>query len=517
MTVIIGENDCGKTSVMLALEVFFEGRKLNDPADYFKKIITNPVVIEADFENIGDKFTDYGLGEKDKATISRTYEFDKSAVNQILIKGKWKNIPQKKFDSLRPDFVLVPAARNLESQGKMTTTSLFGKLFRPLIKQVVEGEGAESAEELRKKIRFGVTKRINDLQSAMREQLNNPELSLGHDIEIDQLKGIDIPVEMSDERVDGIPISNRGAGVQNSFILGLFRTYAKYETEDFILAIEEPENSLHPRAQREMMWAMQDFSHTSQVICTTHSPVFLDIGRLEDNIVLRRKSDGATETSYFCLESPDEVNELRDLLGIRVSDALLGGGGNCTLIVEGDTELYAYPHFFRCIGINSRSLGLSIVSAGGGDMKKMLRHARVLKAYGLPCIIVVDKDKFDDARKIEARNMPNVKSVHALTKGAIEEYLPLEIMVEVINRISLDEVQERGQENVKPISKFDIDESKPLENQLRQLVDARYLGVRFDHMKVHLGEEVGKLMVERGIKPHDEIITILKKAEEVAK
>jgi len=149
-------------------------------------------------------------------------------------------------------------------------------------------------------------------------------------------------------------------------------------------------------------------------------------------------------------------------------------------------------------------------------MKKMLRHARVLKAYGLHCIIVVDKDKFDDARKIEARNMPNVKLVHALAKGAIEEYLPLEIMIEVINRISLDEVQKREQEDVKPISKFDIDRSKPVENQLRQLVHDRYQGVRFDHMKVHLGEEVGKLMVERVIKPDKEIINILEKAVEIA-
>jgi len=33
MTVIIGENDCGKTSVMLALQTFFEGKKLTDEAN----------------------------------------------------------------------------------------------------------------------------------------------------------------------------------------------------------------------------------------------------------------------------------------------------------------------------------------------------------------------------------------------------------------------------------------------------------------------------------------------------
>jgi len=179
-----------------------------------------------------------------------------------------------------------------------------------------------------------------------------------------------------------------------------------------------------------MRWAMQDFSRKSQVICTTHSPVFLDLGKLEDNIVLRRKNNGATETSHFSLNDP---NELRELVGIKVSDALLSGGGNCTLIVEGDTELYASPHMFRCVGVNPRSLGISIISAGRSDLKKMLMHARILKAYNLPCIIIVDNNKAREAEIIEAEKMPNVKMVRTLSKGNFEEYLPLELAVEVLN------------------------------------------------------------------------------------
>jgi predicted ATP-dependent endonuclease of OLD family len=321
---------------------------------------------------------------------------------------------------------------------------------------------------------------------------------------------------MSDERVDQIPIENRGAGIQNSFILALFRTYAKYETPNFILAIEEPENSLHPRAQREMRWAMQDLSKKSQVICTTHSPVFLDLGRLEDNVVLRRKSDGATEPSYFSLHTVKEINELKDIIGVKVSDALLGGGGNCTLIVEGETELYAYPHLFRCIGLNPRSLGISIISAGGSDVEKMSMHARILNAYNLPCIIVLDKNKEKEAEELRAKKIPNVRAVYVLQKGNFEEYLPKEIVIEVINEICLKNLPDELRKNVQQISKFDIDESKPIENQLRRLVHERYVGERFPFLKLPLGQEVGKRMVERGIKPDDEIATILTSAKDIA-
>jgi len=502
MTVIIGENDCGKTSVMLALQAFFEGKKLTDEANYFKKGTSRAVEIEVAFHEFGEKFDDYGLTGCDKAVVRRTFEFNEKPVTEIQVGGEWKKV-RSKFNDLLPDFVLVPAGRNLDSEGKMTTTSLFGQLFQPLIRNVVDKEGAQAANDLREKIRFGVAQRVTDLQGALREQLNNSELELKHDIEVDPLKGINIPIEMSDERVEGIPLENRGAGVQNSFILALFRIYAKYETQDFVFAIEEPENNLHPRAQREMRWAMEDFSRKSQVICTTHSPVFLDLGRLEDNVVLRRRSDGATEISRFVLEDP---NELRELVGIRISDALLSGGGNCTLIVEGDTELYAYPHLFRCIKINPRSLGISIISIGGPNVKNMLMHARILKAYNLPCIIVVDKNKVSEAQKIEAAKIPNVKMVHALKKGNFEEYLPLELMVEVLNDLC------GGEE----ISKFDVDSKKPMENQLRELVHEKYPTSRFEHLKVKLGQEVGRRMVERGLKPDEEITAILEKAKEIA-
>jgi len=516
MTVIIGENDCGKTSVMLALQTFFESKKLDSESDYFKKGVSNPVIIEVKFDQPKEVLAEPPVATTKEILVRRTFAFNQNAINEIQKGGNWEKIPETKMKELLPDFVLVPASRNLESQGKMTTTGLLGMLLRPLIKQILVAGGAASAAELKKQIRLGVAQRIADVQEAMREQLNNPSLKLDHEVDVDPLQGIQVPVFMSDERVDQIPIENRGAGVQNSFILALFRTYAKHETPDFILAIEEPENSLHPRAQREMRWAMQDLSKTSQVICTTHSPVFLDLGRLEDNIVLRRKGDGATVPSYFSLRTGDERNELRDLMGIKVSDALLSGGGNCTLIVEGNTELYAYPHLFACLSMNPRSLGISIIPAEGSDAKKMVMHAKILKAYGLPCIIVLDKNREAEAREIESYKLSNVKKVYVLKKGNFEEYLPLDIMIEVINELCQTDMAERGQDVMNPISKFDIDTSKPVENQLRKLVHDRYLGVSFEYLKVRLGEEVGKRMVERKIRPDSEIEAILSLAKDIA-
>jgi len=47
-------------------------------------------------------------------------------------------------------------------------------------------------------------------------------------------------------------------------------------------------------------------------------------------------------------------------------------------------------------------------------------------------------------------------------------------------------------------------------------VHDKYIGSRFERLKVQLGQEVGRLMVVRGLKPDDEIIEILNKAKEIA-
>ena len=94
-------------------------------------------------------------------------------------------------------------------------------------------------------------------------------------------------------------------------------------------------------------------------------------------------------------------------------------------------------------------------------------------------------------------------------------YLPLEILIEVTNELCKSEVEEYGGEQ-REISKFDIDVDKPVENQLKKLVHERFTGVRFEYLKVRLGQEVGKRMVERGLRPDPEIEAILEEAARIA-
>jgi predicted ATPase len=53
-----------------------------------------------------------------------------------------------------------------------------------------------------------------------------------------------------------------------------------------MIAIEEPESTIHPAAADVLMDLLIDGSYRSQVLITTHSPDILDNKRLKDNQIL---------------------------------------------------------------------------------------------------------------------------------------------------------------------------------------------------------------------------------------
>lgn len=565
MTTVIGENDVGKSSLMLALRTFFEVRKIDRLADVFMKdpelAITISVALSIDTPNesqavyvndgglklrarysVGEpravevfsrmpkderfaNFASMGAPELKKLLVEVTGEKTHSKLNKVETKEQlkkwisdnvteftdaWVPLEEREFEKLVPDFVLVPVSRDMESNVKMTDSSLFGKLFKPLLRASMAGtEFERSLSAITVALAESVETTVMRLEELMRGQMNNPAISLTHTVDLDPIKGIEFEFGMDDERAQGIPLTNRGAGVHNNLILGMFRLLAEQRATDFILAIEEPENSLHPRGQREMLWALQALSKTAQVVCTTHSSVFLDLGSLEDNIVLTRTPHGNTIARQF---SPDNHEALREIMGIRISDALLSGGGNCAIIVEGQTELHAYPWLFKLAGLNHRELGISIVPANCSDSETIRSLLRVLECYGIPVIVVLDKDAQktaeDLSRSIGAGGYRNLKQVFCLTEGQFERYIPLDLAMEIIN----DRYPEGELMQV-----TDLAAEKDREKEFQRLMfEKKGPGARFAYFKVIFGELAGKAMFEGARPLPDDFKSIIEAAHEIA-
>lgn len=66
------------------------------------------------------------------------------------------------------------------------------------------------------------------------------------------------------------------------------------DVADRIFLIEEPENGIHPRAVEAVFQSLSSV-YQSQILCATHSPVFLSLAEPKDILCLGRDSAGATD------------------------------------------------------------------------------------------------------------------------------------------------------------------------------------------------------------------------------
>jgi len=145
---------------------------------------------------------------------------------------------------------------------------------------------------------------------------------------------------------DGAPtdLTYKGDGVQSLAALAMTQHYSSStaRAREFILAVEEPEAHLHPRAIHALRDALRETASEQQVVITTHSPLFANRLDLSSNIIVRRnKAQPATS-----------VAELREVLGVRTADNL--ASAELVLLVEGTSDEIA----LRAL-LSHRSAGLA--------------------------------------------------------------------------------------------------------------------------------------------------------------
>lgn len=515
-SVLLGENDVGKTSFLHALDKFFLGKKLDDRNDWFKKETGNEIRIVLTFQNPPrDELNDFFRGDG-SIVVSKVFPFGGSPeVKAILSDDSAVNIPKpilsKWFSSER--FHFIPVHRDLAVQFSMTKTALLGKMIRARMKERLADESTTtSLGELERLIEDSIAEPRTKLENFLREQMHDDAVRLGFDdLEIDPVEGVKFVVSLSDDRVDKVKIENRGAGTQNNLIIALFRLIAELAAEGYlILAMEEPENSLHPKAQRQLLSVIQEISAKSQVIVTTHSPVFIDRSRFENNVLMTRTANGNTVAKTFNVSLLDQV---RTDLGIRASDALLKGGGNCAILVEGSTEEDGFPTFMEMCEMSEFRLGIAIINMNGSDYQRARTIAQLLYAYDIPCIVVLDRNAEDAARDLERTaeaSLPNIKKVFCLKKGNIEDYFPLDIVAEVINR-RLSPTER--------VTAADFDSSKSGQDRLddfKRVMVGHGAGDPIRYLKKQLGDLGARLMKEQSITLDPELVEIFTTVKAIA-
>lgn len=122
------------------------------------------------------------------------------------------------------------------------------------------------------------------------------------------------------------PIERKGDGIKSLAAISLLQQIGDSNGYASILAIEEPESHLHPSAIHRLKEVIDKISAKRQVVITTHCPLLVDRVNCANNIIIsNNKANPASQ-----------ISDIRDVLGVRVSDNLQHAA--MVLVVEGEDD-----------------------------------------------------------------------------------------------------------------------------------------------------------------------------------
>ncbi len=203
-----------------------------------------------------------------------------------------------------------------------------------------------------------------------------------------------IQVHLKSNQGAKLPLHRHGEGTQSLAVLMLFQafvaanlaeTYALESTP--ILALEEPEAHLHPSATRSLGSFLKML--TGQILVSSHSG---DLVSRVPIITLRRLYKRNGETKVGRVESGLLTG--RELQAIDYSVRLDRGHylfSRCWLLVEGESDFHIMPLLFELMGHSQDQVSFSVleISQVIGKGEPLIKFA---KALGIEWFLMADGD-----------------------------------------------------------------------------------------------------------------------------
>ncbi len=280
-----------------------------------------------------------------------------------------------------------------------------------------------------------------ELDAALKIFAPNSEVQIEWDFEND----IEIPmpeasVRLTEDEYSTI-IESCGHGLQRSYILAMLQYLALVEirsknessasepnpTTSFLIAIEEPELYQHPNRQRFLSKALKALAirgisgvtkHT-QIVYSTHSPLFVDVGRFDNIRRFRKISDNSSMPKHTqvirttlddvaeILESACEVSPgtysgetLRPRLQTLMTPLMNEGFfADIVVLVEGEEDRAIILGYAEMLGHDFDALGISVIPCLGKS--NLDRPYAIFHQLDIPTYIIWDCDKENDKRQPE--------------------------------------------------------------------------------------------------------------------
>ncbi len=170
-----------------------------------------------------------------------------------------------------------------------------------------------------------------------------------------------------------------------------------------VLLIEEPELFLRPQAQRYLYRLLRRFAENgNQVLYSTHEPVFLNVGRLDELALVEHSAHAGTTVIQPRPLGADESFRAISEIDAERGELFLA---RAVLLVEGRTEKLTFPFVFNALGYDVDREAITIVDCGGKPNMRLF--IRICDAARVPCVAVHDRDAPAGRRPSQAQRVVN--------------------------------------------------------------------------------------------------------------
>jgi len=385
-TVLVGKNNSGKTNILKALEILL-GERWPYYVDIEEKDFFNPsekIEIRATISNITkDDYEKLVFKPRSESTDKGRITVSGGKINLVFTAEnkdtqitknfqittekehpKAKGVFQSSNDDFRKSvcvFVFVPADRNIDIHLRTSTYNWYWKLLA-LILQNQKDNNKEEYEKL--------VNNLKAIEGNFKNLINNEDilniskfLSYIEDVKFsltksqqpeDLLKAIEILIK-GGKNLDYLELSRMGTGTQSAIMIGLFDLYLKTFSQNYgsvlkVLAIDEPENFLHPQSKRLINNLLDQIAaiQNNQVIYITQSPElisnFNNNFTLADVVYVYKNKDDTTLIKQFTKQEVEQFSKIQQELNAENSEIFFA---DRVLLVDGQTEKYSIPNIFK--------------------------------------------------------------------------------------------------------------------------------------------------------------------------
>lgn len=354
--------------------------------------------------------------------------------------GNWKS----NANSIIPRFILVKAVHDATDEAISKEGSSYGKI----VSLIVEKKMMQRPEvvELRRQIEAVLklfrpvpehpelqAEEIQDIQKRINERLNQVIGGFASiktsepDIRPILLPSTTLVMKDREDSVE-TPVGHQGHGLQRTLIMTLVQILVEIQSEPepmeegreskvvsprpVTLAIEEPELYMHPQMERKMRDALYRLASQPifQVICTTHSPIFLDMAQRHKSIV-RVVKDVDRQVTFFQVakelfdgtDAQSEKDRLRLIATFHpaVNEVFFA---RRVVLFEEQTAISAFERAAELTGIFDRHphmrRDVTLVDCRGKANIPMFQ--KVLNNFQIPYTVIHDEDKGNPTE--ESRN-----------------------------------------------------------------------------------------------------------------